>query len=261
MTTEFVSVSEDTPVDEALAAVRRIARIGAPRGDEHDLHDGSRGTRKGVMSLRELLAAPEGGKVSDIAWEEVQTVPVTADREEVARLIREYDLVAVPVVDENGVISGRRHGRRRHRRTRRGAHRRRPALRWNGSARRAVHADRFLLDDQEARALARRAFSERDADDDGDGALSGRAREGGRARAVHSADHQLRRKLRLAGDVADHPRAGTQEMQASRLVEVMLRELPSGLMLGAILGLMGIGRILLWQNLASRVIRTRICSR
>jgi magnesium transporter len=31
--------------------------------------------------------------------------------------------------------------------------------------------------------------------------------------------------------------------------KIMLRELPSGLMLGTILGLMGIGRILLWQNL------------
>jgi magnesium transporter len=58
------------------------------------------------MSLRELLAAPEGGKVADIAWEEVQTVPLTADRAEVARLTREYDLVAVPVVDDNGVIQG-----------------------------------------------------------------------------------------------------------------------------------------------------------
>jgi hypothetical protein len=58
------------------------------------------------MSLRELLAAPEGGKVSDIAWQEVQTVPLTADREDVARLVREYDLVAVPVVDRDGVIQG-----------------------------------------------------------------------------------------------------------------------------------------------------------
>ena len=31
---------------------------------------------------------------------------VTADREEVARLTREYDLVAVPVVDDDGVIQG-----------------------------------------------------------------------------------------------------------------------------------------------------------
>src|SRR6202011_972507 len=66
----------------------------------------SAGRVQGVMSLRELLAAPEGAKVSDIAWQEVQTVPLTTDREEVARLTREYDLIAVPVVDDNGVIQG-----------------------------------------------------------------------------------------------------------------------------------------------------------
>ena len=106
MTTEFVSVSEDTPVDEALAAVRRIARSERREAMNTIYTTDAAGRLQGVMSLRELLAAPEGGKVSDIAWEEVQTVPVTADREEVARLTREYDLVAVPVVDDNGVIQG-----------------------------------------------------------------------------------------------------------------------------------------------------------
>jgi magnesium transporter len=106
MTTEFVSVSQDTPVDEALAAVRRIARSERREAMNAIYTTDSTGRLQGVMSLRELLAAPEGGKVSDIAWQEVQMVPVTADREEVARLTREYDLVAVPVVDENGVIQG-----------------------------------------------------------------------------------------------------------------------------------------------------------
>ena len=106
MTTEFVSVSEDTPVDEALAAVRRIARSERLEAMNTIYTTDAAGRVQGVMSLRELLAAPEGGKVSDIAWEEVQTVPVTADREEVARVTREYDLVAVPVVDDDGVIQG-----------------------------------------------------------------------------------------------------------------------------------------------------------
>jgi magnesium transporter len=106
MTTEFVSVSEDTPVDEALAAVRRIARSERLEAMNTIYTTDVAGRVQGVMSLRELLAAPEGGKVSDIAWQEVQTVPVTADREEVARVTREYDLVAVPVVDDNGVIQG-----------------------------------------------------------------------------------------------------------------------------------------------------------
>jgi magnesium transporter len=106
MTTEFVSVSQDTPVDEALAAVRRIARSERREAMNTIYTTDSAGRVQGVMSLRELLAAPEGGTVSDIAWEEVQTVPVTADREEVARVTQEYDLVAVPVVDDNGVIQG-----------------------------------------------------------------------------------------------------------------------------------------------------------
>jgi magnesium transporter len=106
MTTEFVSVSEDTPVDEALAAVRRIARSERREAMNTIYTTDAAGRVQGVMSLRELLAAPEGGKVSDIAWEEVQTVPITADREEVARITREYDLMAVPVVDDSGVIQG-----------------------------------------------------------------------------------------------------------------------------------------------------------
>lgn len=105
MTTEFVSVSQDTPVEEALAAVRRIARSERREAMNTIYTTDSAGRVQGVMSLRELLAA-EGAKVSDIAWQEVQTVPVTADREEVARLTREYDLVAVPVVDDNGIIQG-----------------------------------------------------------------------------------------------------------------------------------------------------------
>ena len=106
MTTEFVSVAENTPVEEALAAVRRIARSERREAMNMIYTTDLAGRVQGVMSLRDLLAAPEGAKVLDIAWQEVKTVPVTADREEVARLTREYALVAVPVVDDNGVIQG-----------------------------------------------------------------------------------------------------------------------------------------------------------
>jgi len=106
MTTEFVSVAENTPVEEALAAVRRIARSERREAMNMIYTTDLAGRVQGVMSLRDLLAAPEGAKVLDIAWQEVKTVLATADREEVARLTREYDLVAVPVVDDNGVIQG-----------------------------------------------------------------------------------------------------------------------------------------------------------
>jgi magnesium transporter len=59
-----------------------------------------------VLSLRELLAAPEGTLLADVAWSEVQSVSPFADREEVARLITNYDLVVVPVVSESNHVIG-----------------------------------------------------------------------------------------------------------------------------------------------------------
>ncbi|MBA3343016.1 MAG: magnesium transporter [Gemmatimonadaceae bacterium] len=106
MTTEFVSVAENTRVEEALAAVRRIAR-GGRREAMHAIYaTDQEGRLKGVMSLHELLAAPDGALVSEIAWEEVVTVPPDMDREEVARLTSNYDLVILPVVDSAHRIIG-----------------------------------------------------------------------------------------------------------------------------------------------------------
>jgi magnesium transporter len=106
MTTEFVSVAASMTVEEALFAVRALARAGRKEA-MHAIYVGDAdGRLQGVMSIRELLAAPEGARVADIAWEEVVTVPPMADRSEVARIVREYDLVAVPVVDESDRIIG-----------------------------------------------------------------------------------------------------------------------------------------------------------
>ncbi|MBI3791717.1 MAG: magnesium transporter [Gemmatimonadetes bacterium] len=100
MTTEFVSVNERLTAEEALTEVRTIARGGrkemlyAVYVVDDDMHI------RGVLSLKELLAAPEGAKLADIMWTEVRHVHTSSDREEVARLTTEYDLVAVPVVDD-----------------------------------------------------------------------------------------------------------------------------------------------------------------
>jgi len=106
MTTEFVQVPETLTVDEALASVRRIARAGRREAMHAVYVTDAQGALRGVMSLRELLAAPEGARVADIAWEEVVSVPATTDRVEVARMTSEYDLVAVPVVDDMGRVIG-----------------------------------------------------------------------------------------------------------------------------------------------------------
>jgi magnesium transporter len=106
MTTEFVSVPADVTVDDALLRVRALARTGRREAMYAVYATDVQGRLVGVLSLRELLAAAPGTKVGDAAWTEVLAVQPTADREEVARLTANYDLVAVPVVSESGHVMG-----------------------------------------------------------------------------------------------------------------------------------------------------------
>ncbi len=106
MTTEFVSESSATSVEEALRKVRVIARSGKREAMHAIYTTDDQGRLEGVLSLRELLAAQEGTRLADVAWTEVQSVSPRADREEVARMIANYDLVVVPVVSESHHIIG-----------------------------------------------------------------------------------------------------------------------------------------------------------
>jgi magnesium transporter len=106
MTTEFVSASQDLTVEEALERVRAIARAGRREAMYAVYTTDLEGRLVGVLSLRELLAAPPGTKMAEAAWTEVVTVPPTADGEEIARVTANYDLVAVPVVSESGHLMG-----------------------------------------------------------------------------------------------------------------------------------------------------------
>jgi magnesium transporter len=106
MTTEVVSVSADMTVESALENVRAFARAGRKEAMYAIYATDEQGRVVGVMSLRELLAAPAGAKISDAAWTEVVSVSPRADREEVARVISKYGFVAVPVVSESGHLMG-----------------------------------------------------------------------------------------------------------------------------------------------------------
>src|SRR5262249_54121433 len=106
MTTEFVSVPASTPVEEALDRVRALARSGRREAMYAIYATDVEGRLAGVLSLRELLAAPPGARIADIAWTEVISLGPNVDREEVVRATSNYDLVAVPVVSESGHIMG-----------------------------------------------------------------------------------------------------------------------------------------------------------
>jgi magnesium transporter len=60
----------------------------------------------GVISLRELIISAPNRSVDSIMNENIITVNVNEDQEQVARIVSKYDLLAVPVVDNNNVLLG-----------------------------------------------------------------------------------------------------------------------------------------------------------
>jgi magnesium transporter len=60
----------------------------------------------GAMGLRDLVLAPADALVGDLMDTDVYSATVTADQEEVARLIREANLLALPIVDAENRLVG-----------------------------------------------------------------------------------------------------------------------------------------------------------
>jgi magnesium transporter len=60
----------------------------------------------GFVSLRDLILADENKPVGEIMKTDLVSVAAGADQEEAARIIRDYDLLALPVVDDAGRLVG-----------------------------------------------------------------------------------------------------------------------------------------------------------
>ncbi|MDA0863899.1 MAG: magnesium transporter [Bacteroidetes bacterium] len=65
------------------------------------------GVLKGRLSLKDLLTAPERARIADIYIPKVDFVTDNTEGEEVARIMQKYDLEAIPVVNNAGVLLGR----------------------------------------------------------------------------------------------------------------------------------------------------------
>ena len=60
----------------------------------------------GVVSFRDLIAAPSTGRIENIMLRDPITVHEDTDQEQVARVLQDSSLIAVPVVDDDGHIKG-----------------------------------------------------------------------------------------------------------------------------------------------------------
>ncbi|WP_411848038.1 magnesium transporter [Staphylococcus pasteuri] len=104
MTTEYLSLKSTTPVKEALMHVKEQAPnaetiyvIFAINEDDQLV---------GVLSLRDLITAENDAYIEDVMSERVISVDVATDQEDVAQTMRDYDFIAVPVVDYQNHLLG-----------------------------------------------------------------------------------------------------------------------------------------------------------
>ncbi len=97
MTTSFVGLDQKMTAQDAIDSIRSL-------GDDNEavlylyVVDDQR-CLLGVVPIRRLVSAPPHRPVGEIMIREPVSVRAEADQEEVAALVRRYDLLAIPVVD------------------------------------------------------------------------------------------------------------------------------------------------------------------
>lgn len=105
MAKELVKVKETWTVAGCVREMRRqaknVTRVHSIYVTDKD------GRLKGRLSLKDLLTAPEKAHISDVYIPKVDYVTVNTENEEVARIMHKYDLEAIPVIDEEGMLMGR----------------------------------------------------------------------------------------------------------------------------------------------------------
>ena len=104
MTPDFIALAEDTTARGAIASLQKeYSDVEMPFYlyvvDEY-------GKLVGVSSLRQLVVVPPDTPLKQFMATQVFSVQTDMDQEEVARIVARYDILAVPVVDENNALVG-----------------------------------------------------------------------------------------------------------------------------------------------------------
>jgi len=105
MSSDYLALDETTTVGDAVSAIQLA--------NEEDLDvpfylyvidEGER--LKGVISLKQLILMKARSKLKDIMSTDIYKVDVFTDQEEVATVVADYNLLAIPVVDEGDRLVG-----------------------------------------------------------------------------------------------------------------------------------------------------------
>ncbi|MCP3978527.1 MAG: magnesium transporter [bacterium] len=103
MTPDVMSLSEDTTVEDAISALQTGADVEVAF---YLYVVDARQHLVGVLSLRELLLHPPGTRLGQFMNTDLITVRADADQEVAAQMAAKYDLLGLPVVDDQGRLVG-----------------------------------------------------------------------------------------------------------------------------------------------------------
>ncbi|WP_048306939.1 magnesium transporter [Halomonas sp. PR-M31] len=104
MTSDYVAIPSGLTAAQALMRVRQTAPDAETVYQLYVLDE--HGHLAGTWSLRQLLIARPSAYIDDLMIKDVIRTQVDTPQEEVARLVARYDLLAVPVVDEEERMVG-----------------------------------------------------------------------------------------------------------------------------------------------------------
>ncbi len=106
MTTEFVTFPKNLTVGETIVSLRETAETPNMIYYLYIVENENSWKLAGVISLRSLILADPSAKLEDVMRREFQFAHPNDTAKETARTIAEYNLLALPVIDDDGDLAG-----------------------------------------------------------------------------------------------------------------------------------------------------------
>jgi magnesium transporter len=104
MSSDFLALHEDTPVKDAITAIQEAGENVDVPFYLYVVDEDKR--LAGVVSLKQLILVKKDLALKEIMISKVYKVDAYTDQEEVARVVADYNLLAIPVVDEHDKLIG-----------------------------------------------------------------------------------------------------------------------------------------------------------
>lgn len=104
MTTEFVNLEENMTVEQAM---QRIKQIGLEKETIYYCYVlTNKGKLTGIIGLKELVISPQKEIIKNLMKTNVIKVSTVEDKENVAKMLKKYNFLALPVVDNEEKLVG-----------------------------------------------------------------------------------------------------------------------------------------------------------